>query len=246
MTARSHDTIVILDFGSQYTHLIARRVRGLHVLSVVLPGESPAARVLEHAPRGIILSGGPSSVYEDSSPRFDPALLQAGVPVLGICYGLQLVTQHLGGRVAASEVREYGKALLRRARPSPLLDGLAGEETVWMSHGDSVLALPEGFEVLAATSDCPHAAVQDARRALYGVQFHPEVVHTPHGERVLANFVHELCGCRGDWTPENMVEEQVAWIRERVGRERVLAAVSGGVDSTVLAALPQRAVPGQV
>jgi GMP synthase (glutamine-hydrolysing) len=241
-----HDRIVILDFGSQYTHLIARRVRALHVLSLVLPGDAPAARVRELAPRGLVLSGGPASVYDREAPRFDPAVLDLGVPVLGICFGQQLLAQHLGGRVTPAGVREYGKATLRRRSDAQFLAGFAGEETVWMSHGDGVEALPPGFEVLASTDDCPHAAVADPARGLYGLQFHPEVVHTPNGGRLLANFVLGVCGARPDWTPRNMVDEHVERIRARVGTERVLAAVSGGVDSTVLAALLERAVPGQV
>ncbi|MFQ5601348.1 MAG: glutamine-hydrolyzing GMP synthase, partial [Candidatus Krumholzibacteriia bacterium] len=243
---RGHETVAILDFGSQYTQLIARRVRALRVLSLVLPGDADADSVRALQVRGVILSGGPASVYAAASPRLDPGVLELDVPVLGICYGLQLVAQHLGGRVAPSEVREYGKATLRRMRSSALLDGLDAEETVWMSHGDAVATLPDGFEVLGTTPDCPHAAVQDPARRLYGLQFHPEVVHTQHGEKLLGNFVYRVCDCRGDWTPENMVQEHLRSIRSRVGDARVLVAVSGGVDSTVLATLAHRAVPDQV
>jgi GMP synthase (glutamine-hydrolysing) len=244
--AAAHDTIVILDFGSQYTQLIARRIRALHVLSLVLPGDVPASRLRELAPRGIVLSGGPASVYADRAPAVDPAALSMGVPVLGICYGQQLLAQNLGGRVGSGSVREYGPAQLHRVASSPLLDGLEPEETVWMSHGDEVDSLPPGFRVLATTEDCPHAAIEDPARQLFGIQFHPEVVHTPHGERLLANFVLNVAGCRPDWTARNMVQEHVERIRERVGADRVLAAVSGGVDSTVLAALLHRAIPGQI
>jgi GMP synthase (glutamine-hydrolysing) len=202
--------------------------------------------VRRDAPRGIVLSGGPASVYETDAPRFDPEILRLGVPVLGICYGLQLMAHHLGGEVAPAAVREYGQATLVPRPGSPLLAALASEERVWMSHGDSIRHLPAGFESVARTEDCATAAVQDTSRQLYGIQFHPEVVHTENGTRVLDNFVRGLCGCRADWTPTNMVDEHVERIRERVGGDRVLAAVSGGVDSTVLAALLQRAIPGQV
>jgi len=242
----SHDTIVILDFGSQYTQLIARRIRALHVYSRVLPGDAAATDVRALGPRGIVLSGGPASVYDDGAPRFDPGVLDLGVPVLGVCYGLQLMAHHLGGEVAPASVREYGQATLRPTRATPLMAELATEERVWMSHGDSIRTLPAGFDIVARTDDCATAAVQDPRRGLYGIQFHPEVVHTEHGTQVLHNFVRDLCGCRPDWTPVNMVAEHVERIRARVGGDRVLAAVSGGVDSTVLAALLQRAVPGQV
>ena len=242
----SHDSIVILDFGSQYTQLIARRIRALQVFSRVLPGDATADDVRDCKPRGIVLSGGPASVYDAGAPRFDPEVLRLGVPVLGICYGLQLMAHHLGGDVAPASVREYGQATLRIEAASPLLARLAPEERVWMSHGDSIRHLPAGFDVVARTEDCATAAVQDPRRQLYGIQFHPEVVHTEHGTQVLENFVGGMCGCRADWTPVNMVAEHVERIRHRVGGDRVLAAVSGGVDSTVLAALLQRAVPGRV
>jgi GMP synthase (glutamine-hydrolysing) len=244
--ARTHDTIVILDFGGQYTHLIARRVRAHDVLSLVVPGDAPADRVGALAARGIILSGGPASVYDADAPRFDPDVLRLGVPILGICFGQQLMAHHLGGRVAPAAVREFGQATLRVVEPAALVAALAADRIVWMSHGDAVETTPPGFRIAAATADCPHAAIEDPVRRLYGIQFHPEVVHTPGGDRLLAKFVLDVCGCRPDWTPRNMVDEHVERIRAQVGGERVLAAVSGGVDSTVLAALLQRAVPGQV
>jgi len=225
--------------------LIARRVRAQHVFSLVLPADAPAARVRALGPRGIILSGGPASVYDTEAPRFDGGILNLGIPVLGICYGQQLLAQHLGGSVTPAVVREFGQATLRVAGGA-LFQGLDREETVWMSHGDGVDVLPPGFRAVAATDDCPHAAIEDAGRRLFGIQFHPEVVHTPHGERLLRNFVREVCGCSGDWTPRTMADEHLARLQAQVGTDRVLAAVSGGVDSTVLAALLHQAVPGQV
>src|SRR5262245_40699550 len=241
----AHETIVVLDFGAQTTQLIARRVRGLRVHSQVLPGETPVGRVRALEPKGLILSGGPESTYTAKAPRFDPRLLELGVPVLGICYGMQLLAQHLGGSVEAATVREFGSATMGHEE-TPLFAGLAASETVWMNHGDSVRALPPGFTVIGRTAGCAHAAIQDPSRHLYGLQFHPEVAHTPRGEQVLANFVLHLCGCRGDSTPENLAPELQQDIRERVGTERVLAAVSGGVDSTVLAVLLHRSIPGQI
>ena len=245
MAAAGHETIVVLDFGSQTTQLIARRVRGRRVLSRVLPGDTPAARVAALAPRGIILSGGPASVYAAAAPRFDAAILDLGVPVLGICYGMQLLAQHMGGRVEPAAVREFGPATLR-CTATPLFTGLGPQAPVWMSHGDAVLALPDGFKVVGSTDDCAHAAVWHPHRNVYGLQFHPEVVHTPGGERMLANFVHDICRCQGDWTPRRLANELQRDLGARVGAARVLAAVSGGVDSTVLAVLLHRAVPGQV
>ena len=242
----AHDTVVILDFGGQYTHLIARRIRAANVLSLVVPGDAPAARVRALAPRGIVLSGGPASVYDAQAPRFDPEVLRLGVPVLGICFGQQLLAQHLGGSVTPSPVREFGQATLREVAQGALVRALGDDGTVWMSHGDAVSALPPGFRVTAATADCAHAAIEDSERRLFGIQFHPEVVHTRGGDRLLRAFALDVCGCRADWTPRNLVDEHVERIRARVGGDRVLAAVSGGVDSTVLAALLQRAVPGQV
>ncbi len=241
-----HDVVVILDFGGQYTHLIARRVRAQQVLSLVLPADAPAERVRALRPKGVILSGGPASVYATDAPHFDAAILQLGIPVLGICYGQQLLAQHLGGRVAQGTVREFGAATLQVAQDSRLLRTLDRDEAVWMSHGDSVAALPSGFRVVASTRDCPHAAIENLERRLFGIQFHPEVVHTPHGDRVLRAFVRDICECKGDWTPRTMADEHLVRLRAQIGTDRVLAAVSGGVDSTVLAVLLHRAVPGQV
>jgi GMP synthase (glutamine-hydrolysing) len=245
-THTQHETVVILDFGSQYTQLIARRIRAHSVFSLILPGDVDPERVRALRPHGLVLSGGPASVYASTAPRLQPGMLSLDVPMLGICYGMQLLAQQLGGRVTPSDVREYGPATLQRLQNGALLEGLDDLEPVWMSHGDVVQTLPDGFEVLATTPDCEHAAVCHAERQVYGLQFHPEVVHTRHGERLLRNFVRQICGCRGDWTARNMVHEQLEFIRRRVGARRVLAAVSGGVDSTVLAALLHRAVPGQV
>jgi GMP synthase (glutamine-hydrolysing) len=244
--APAHDAIVVMDFGGQYTHLIARRIRAHNVLSLVVPGDAPAARVHALAPRGIVLSGGPASVYDSGAPQFDPEVLRLGVPVLGICFGQQLMAHHLGGRVAPATVREFGQATLQVLEPNALVASLGADGTVWMSHGDSVAATPPGFQVVAATADCAHAAIEDRERRLYGIQFHPEVVHTRGGDALLRTFVRDVCGARADWTPRNMVDEHVERIRAQVGGDRVLAAVSGGVDSTVLAALLQRAIPGQV
>jgi GMP synthase (glutamine-hydrolysing) len=242
----AHETIVILDFGSQFTQLIARRVRAAKVLSVILPGDAPIERIRALQPRGVILSGGPASVYADDAPQVDGRILELGVPLLGVCYGLQLLMRLLGGSVQGAEEREYGKATLRRVNPSPLLEDWSDTETVWMSHGDSVSAVPAGFDVVATTSDCGFAVVQDLEHRIFGIQFHPEVVHTPRGDALLRNFLLRVCHCKQDWTPHNFVEESIKGIRQRVGSRRVLAAVSGGVDSTVLAALVHRAVPGQV
>lgn len=242
----AHETIVILDFGSQFTQLIARRTRAAHVFSVLLPGDTPLEKVAELRPRGIILSGGPASVYADTAPQLDRRILDLGVPTLGVCYGLQLLMRSLGGSVEPGVDHEYGKATLNRSGDSPLLEGWAASETVWMSHADMVNEMPEGFTVRATTEDCPFAVVENISRQLYGIQFHPEVSHTPRGDTLLDNFLKNICSCRGDWTPHNFAEESIQSIRQRVGSRRVLAAVSGGVDSTVLAALVHRAIPDQV
>jgi GMP synthase (glutamine-hydrolysing) len=236
-----------MDYGSQYSQLITRRVRECHIYCELLPWDAPAERVAAYQPKGIILSGGPNSVYEPGAPGLPKHLLKLGVPVLGICYGMQLLSHYLGGRVASAQAREYGLARISLAdRPSPLFDGFSGAADVWMSHGDRIDALPAGFHVLAYTANAPVAAMADEQRRLYGLQFHPEVVHTPRGIEILRNFGLRICGCRGDWTSGAFIEETVAAIRERVGQGRVICGVSGGVDSTVVAKLISLAVGDQL
>jgi GMP synthase (glutamine-hydrolysing) len=240
--SRRHQTLVVLDFGSQYSQLIARRVRDLNVYSVLLPFDAPAAAVRAHQPAGLILSGGPDSVDAPGAPRLDPALYEAGWPILGICYGMQLMAHQLRGRVARAAQREYGPAVLTVREPAALFAGLPPRQQVWMSHGDTIEAPPTGFRVLAGTSSAPCAAMADPGRRLYAIQFHPEVAHTEHGTAVLKNFLYGVCGCTGDWRMSAFVEEAVAAIRARVGEERVVAGLSGGVDSAVAALLVHRAI----
>lgn len=247
-----HDTIVVLDYGSQYSQLIARRVREANVYCELLPWRTPAAEVLARQPRGFILSGGPNSVYDAGAPTLPDYVLESGRPVLGICYGMQLLVHNLGGRVAGSQKREYGPATLRVDAPdSPLFrhwdDATAADaRQVWMSHGDKVEALPPAFRPLAHSTNSPFAAAADPRHDYYAVQFHPEVVHTRQGKRLLSNFVHDICGCAADWTPANFITEQVEAIRAQVGDGRVVLGLSGGVDSAVAAALIHRAVGDQL
>lgn len=241
MTAPA-ERILILDFGSQYTQLIARRIRELHVYCEIHPYLMPLEQIRAFAPGGIILSGGPRSVYEPEAPRLDPAVLQLGIPVLGICYGLQLLNHLLGGKVAPTSFREYGRKHLFIRNPDVLLAGLEPEETVWMSHGDQVEVLAPGLEVLAVTEACPAAAVADRQRRLYGVQFHPEVEHTPHGRQILANFLFRICGLQPSWTMKSFIDQTIREIRQRVGNDRVICALSGGVDSSVTAVLVHRAI----
>ncbi len=240
---REHQTIGILDFGSQYTRLIARRVRELGVFTELLPYAVPPDAALLPRLRGAILSGGPDSVYRPEAPRACRAWLEAGVPLLGICYGMQWMMHELGGRVERSSAREYGPAVVR-ATPecSALFRGLPPEHKVWASHGDRVLAPPPGFATTADNPSTPCAAVEDPRRRLYGVQFHPEVAHTEHGMEILRNFVVGVCGCSGDWTVGSFVEEAVEATRRSVGQEQVICALSGGVDSAVMALLLHRAL----
>ncbi len=238
-----HEKVLILDFGSQYTQLIARRVRELGVFSEVLPFERSPEEILRASPKGLILSGGPDSVYRPGAPQIDPAMFSAGIPVLGICYGMQIMTQRLGGRVESSQGREYGPAVVDVTDASSLLfRGLATTQNVWASHGDRVLSLPDGFRSSASSTNAPYAAVEDRSRKLFGVQFHPEVVHTEHGSAILRNFLMEACGCRGDWTLAGFIEESIRDVRSQVGDGRVLCALSGGVDSAVMALLLHRAV----
>jgi GMP synthase (glutamine-hydrolysing) len=234
------DTLAILDFGSQYTQLIARRVREAQVYCELFPFDAPADQVLALRPKGFILSGGPASVYEPDAPRLPEYVVDSGLPVLGICYGMQLMTHALGGRVAGSVEREYGPAEVEVAQPNPVVP--PGRYQVWMSHGDRIEAPPPGFEVLAASSNAPCAAMIDRRRRWIGLQFHPEVRHTPIGPTILAAFARDVCGAAPEWTPDSIIGSAVARVQAQVGSASVLAAVSGGVDSMVAAALVQRAV----
>lgn len=231
--------MVVLDFGSQYTRLIARRLRELRAFSLILPGTASLEEVLKHRPEALILSGGPKSVFEEDAPRPDPRLFAQGLPILGICYGMQLMAQAFGGKVERAGRAEYGKALLTRYS-GPLFKGLKGEVQVWMSHSDAVTELPPGWRVAAETEENPVAAIEAEGAPLFGVQFHPEVAHTPKGLQILENFL-EVAGVSRDWTPEHVLENLLKEVRERVGSERVLLAVSGGVDSSTLALLLARA-----
>ncbi|MBI5124647.1 MAG: glutamine-hydrolyzing GMP synthase, partial [Planctomycetes bacterium] len=240
------DLILILDFGSQYAQLIARRVRENNVYSRIVPYNVSFEEVESLRPRGIILSGGPASVYQDSAPVCNKGLLELGVPILGICYGMQIGCQLLGAEVRASRGREYGRAHLVITHPSSLLGHIGDGQTVWMSHGDQVSDLPEEFVSLAYTANCPYAVVKHKDRDFYGVQFHPEVSHTPCGSRIIRNFLFEICGCKGDWQMSSYIEKSVEEIRQRVGKDRVVCALSGGVDSTVVASLIYKAIGDQL
>jgi GMP synthase (glutamine-hydrolysing) len=243
----THQTIVVLDFGSQYTQLIARRLREISVYSEILPFNTSAAELRRKQPAGVILSGGPSSVSDPGAPRCDTGVFDIGVPVLGICYGMQLMTQELGGEVRRSGHREFGHALVRvagaGAEASPLLfAGVPPELRVWASHGDDVAAVPPGFAVAATSATAPIVAMESRPRSLYGLLFHPEVAHTEHGLAILRRFAYEVCGCDGDWTIASFIEEATARIRTQVGEGRVVCGLSGGVDSTVAAMLIHRAI----
>jgi len=235
------DTVLVVDFGAQYAQLIARRVRECHVYSEIVPSSMTTAEMLARKPKAIILSGGPSSVYADGAPPAPAGLLEAGVPVLGLCYGFQLIVAGLGGTVAHTGAREYGATSLETTGTSALLAGTPRTQRVWMSHGDTATAAPPGFAVTAQTEATPVAAIENPAQGLFGVQFHPEVMHTEHGQRILARFL-ELAGCRPSWTMLNIVEEQVAAIRAQVGDGQAICGLSGGVDSAVAAALVQRAI----
>jgi len=241
-----HDLVLVVDYGAQYAQLIARRVREARVYSEIVPHTMPVAEMLAKQPSAVILSGGPSSVYEPGAPQLDVALLEAGVPVFGICYGFMAMAQALGGRVARTGQREYGRTRVEITDPGRLLEGLPPVLTSWMSHGDEVTAAPSGFRVNARSPRATVAAFEDPQRRLAGVQWHPEVLHSEHGQQVLERFLIEIAGCRPTWTSANIVEEQVARIRAEVGDARVLCALSGGVDSAVAAALVQRAIGDQL
>jgi GMP synthase (glutamine-hydrolysing) len=238
--------IAILDFGSQYTQLIARRTREQHVYCEILRFDTPASRLAERSPKGIILSGGPASVLAPGAPACDPAIYRLGVPVVGICYGMQLMGRDLGGEVRAGRAREYGLARIAVKQPDTLFRDLPRELDVWMSHGDQVAKPPSGFVALAETRDCPVAAMADETRRLYGLQFHPEVVHTPSGAVILHRFLFDICGGEGRWRMADFIEESIREIRQRVGSDHVLCGLSGGVDSSVVAALLHRAIGRQL
>jgi len=237
------DSIAILDFGSQYAQIIARRVREAQVYCELFPWDAPIERILAIQPKGFILSGGPKSVYEEGAPYIQSFIFKTGLPILGICYGMQALTHALGGQVDPSAQREYGYAEIDPLISSPLISNLS---RVWMSHGDRITKLPEGFIALAGSGNSPFAAMGDMKRKYFGVQFHPEVHHTPNGETLLKHFVIEICGVKPNWTPASIIEDSVERIRGQVGSERVLAAVSGGVDSSVAAALVHKAVGDQL
>ncbi|MCL6447459.1 MAG: glutamine-hydrolyzing GMP synthase [Armatimonadetes bacterium] len=236
------ELVVVLDFGGQYSHLIARRIRESRVFCEMLPYHTPLAEIKARSPRGIVFSGGPASVYQDGAPQGDPGIYELGIPILGICYGMQLMTLQLGGVVAPAEYREYGKAALEVLAPDQILQGLAPREQCWMSHGDRVEAAPPGFQVLARTEQAPVAAIAHEQKKIYGVQFHPEVVHTPKGKAILENFLYGVCGCSGLWTMGSFIERATEEIKERTGEGRAICALSGGVDSSVAAVLVHRAI----
>jgi len=241
-----HSKIVILDFGSQYTQVIARRIRELQVYSEVVSFDLPAAETKNLHPNGIILSGGPASVYDKGAPQIDPEIFSLGIPVLGICYGLMQMAHHLGGQVVFTGRREYGAGMLHITNGSELFDGLGNQLDVWNSHGDEVTALPKGFLAAGRTESSDFAAVEDRQRKLYGLQFHPEVAHTPRGKEILQNFVYHICHCAMDWTMGSFIEEACERVRRQVGDEKVVLGLSGGVDSSVTAALLHKAIGDQL
>ncbi len=244
--AQDREEVVVLDYGGQYSQLIARRIRDCGVFSELLPHHVPLEEVRRRKPRGIVLSGGPASVYAPGAPRLERQLLELGVPVLGICYGMQLLVHELGGRVEQAEVGEFGRSDLTISEPGVLLAGMPREQTCWMSHRDTVFEAPEGFIALASSTASPVAAVEDTRRNIYGIQFHPEVVHTPYGQEILTRFLTEVCGCERTWSPASIAEEQIERIRAQVGEGRVICGLSGGVDSSVAALLVHKAIGDQL
>ncbi|ARQ05653.1 glutamine-hydrolyzing GMP synthase [Macrococcoides caseolyticum] len=243
--AFEQELILVLDFGSQYNQLITRRIREMGVYSELHDHEISIEEIKKMNPKGIILSGGPNSVYEEGSFTVDPEIFNLGVPVMGICYGMQLMTKLLGGSVERANEREYGKAVIK-AKTHSLFTKLPEEQTVWMSHSDKVINLPEGFNVIAHSPSCKYAAIENPERNLYGVQFHPEVRHSEYGNDLLRNFIREICKCTGEWTMENFIEIEIEKIREKVGDRKVICAMSGGVDSSVVAVLIHKAIGDQL
>jgi GMP synthase (glutamine-hydrolysing) len=245
-TPAGGEEVVVLDYGGQYSQLIARRVRDCGVFSELFPHGISLHELASRKPRGIILSGGPASVYAEGAPRLDPGLLELGVPVMGICYGMQLLVHELGGRVEQADVGEFGRSELVVSDPGVLLRGMPLEQTCWMSHRDTVFEPPPGFTALASSSASPVAAIEDPQRGVYGIQFHPEVVHTPYGQEILSRFLTEVCGCEQTWSAASIVEDQIRRIRSQVGDASVICGLSGGVDSSVAALLVHRAVGEQL
>lgn len=244
--SKHHEMIVVLDFGGQYNQLIARRIRDLGVYSELIPFNTPAEKIKEMNPKGIVFSGGPASVYEENSPMVDPAVYDMGLPILGICYGMQMMSHQLKGKVMRAGKREYGKADVVFQADSLLTKGLEASQTVWMSHSDKVVELPEGFRIDASTEHAPIAAISHPEKRFFGVQFHPEVRHSVNGNEMLKNFLFEECKCTGDWSMESFIEDKIQEIRDLVGDRKVLCALSGGVDSSVVAVLIHRAIGDQL
>ena len=242
----NHEVVLVLDFGGQYSKLIARRIREGNVYSEVVPYDIDVERVKEIDPVGIVFSGGPNSVYDEGAPEIDTEIFELGIPILGICYGMQLMCHELDGVVKRAENKEYGRAMLEVKTAAGILAGLDNELECWMSHADRVEEVPTGFEIIGATDNSPAAAVGNSERGFYGVQFHPEVVHTPRGEEIINNFLYQVCNCSGDWTTANFIEETVAEIKEKVGDKKVICGLSGGVDSSVAAALVHQAIGKQL
>lgn len=241
-TMNPQEIILIIDFGSQYTQLITRRVREANVYSIIHPYKITLEKVKEISPKGIILSGGPMSVYDEGSPQLDPEILNLGIPVLGICYGLQLICKVFGGKVEPAANREYGKANLIIKKENDLFKGVKKESIGWMSHGDYLTEIPEGFKITAESTHSPICAVEDSSRKIYGVQFHPEVVHTEEGEKIIRNFLFNICKVSGNWTSQNLIASKISEIRNQVGASKAICALSGGVDSTVAAVLVKEAI----
>ena len=236
------EKILIIDFGSQFTQLITRRVRELNVYSEIHTHKITFEEVKQFNPSGIILSGGPLSVYDTDAPDLDEHILKINIPILGICYGLQLISKKLGGKVEPAKDREYGRAILNVVESSPLLIDVSSQSKVWMSHGDYLTELPKGFKVIAKSDHSPIGAAANEQEKIYGVQFHPEVAHTDEGKKIIHNFLFNICNCKGDWTSHNFIESSIAEIKEKVGDANVICALSGGVDSTVAAVLVRKAI----
>ena len=243
---KQNEMIVVLDFGGQYNQLIARRIRDLGVYSELLPYNTSVEKIRELNPKGIVFSGGPASVYEENSPKVDPAIYDLNIPIFGICYGMQLMSHQLNGKVERAGKREYGKAQVKFAEASTIIVGLDALQTVWMSHSDKVIELPTGFKIDGSSEHAPIAAISNDERKFYAVQFHPEVRHSEKGDDMIKNFLYNVCGCEGNWTMESFIEETIQDIRKQVGNEKVLCALSGGVDSSVVAILLHKAIGDQL